>query len=153
MNIIKFIINKRKETNAMKMYGEYYKKSRLILQKILYYFRYRKKHNIAIWGAGYKGRAFLKVIDPKKRYIDYVFDIDKGKFGNVMETGHEIVSYSDAKYRNKIDVIFIMNSKFETEIAGLLKEEDFHAILVNVDSIICGKLTAKEALKLYRRKV
>lgn len=153
MNMVKLIINKRKEMNAVKMYGEYYEKSRLILQKILYYFGHKKNYNIAIWGAGYKGRAFLEVIDPQKRYIDYVFDIDKGKFGEVMKTGHEIVSYSDAKYHNKIDVIFIMNSKFETEIAGLLKEVDFHAILVNVDSIICGNLTAKEALKLYRRKV
>lgn len=151
MNLFHNIIDIIKEKNSLKLYGEYYKSNANVIKQILHYYKYKKNYNIAIWGSGYKGKAFLSTIDKTKKYIDCVYDINELKHGQTLTTGHKIVNYSDEFYQT-VDVVLIMNGSFETEIAGLLKEAYFYPILVNVDSIICGRLTAYEALKMYGKR-
>ena len=148
MNYMNVYKNWRLEKKALRDYGYFYKKMEVVLKEILHYYTTEKKYNVAIWGGGLKGIAFLKIIDSKNAYIHYVFDIDKNKFNTKLSTGHKIVNYKDPKFQD-VDVVCIMNNNYETEIAGLLKDENMRIILVNIDSIIFGNLSTKEALQMY----
>lgn len=152
MRIVALIKNNLKLRKAMKLYGSCYREIRLTIRTILHYYVDKKKYRVAIWGAGLKGSAFLNVVDPKQRFITSVFDRDEKKFGLVMPSGHPIVDVQN-KINQNVQVVLIMNNYFETEIAGNLAGNDMKVILVNIDSIITGKLTAKEAVKTYGREI
>lgn len=137
---------------AMKLYGDYYNEIRSTTRSVLHYYVDRKNHNVAIWGAGLKGKAFLNVIDTKQRFIKYVYDRDEKKIGLVMPTGHPIVDYQN-KINQDVRVVLIMNNNFETEIARNLSDNGMKVILVNIDSIITGKLTTKEVIKTYGKEI
>ena len=66
-----------------------------------------RQYRIGIWGAGKRGRDFLKVCDPKGQYIECVFDNNDALNGALTETGHRICKYSEK--HDKIDVVFVMN--------------------------------------------
>ena len=137
---------------AMKLYANYYTEIKSTTRSVLHYYVDKKKYKTAIWGAGLKGKAFLNIIDPKRRFIEYVYDRDERKFGLAMPTGHPIVDFHK-KVNQDVQVVFIMNNNYETEIAGTLSDNNMKVILVNVDSIITGKLTAKEVIKTYGREL
>lgn len=136
---------------ALKIYGNYYLRKKKVFINILAYY---KKLNIpvAIWGGGLKGIAFLSVIDPDYKWIHYVFDIDKSKYNSFLPFGHPIVNFR-LMNNNDVGIVLIMNNNYETEIAGLLHEANLHPILINIDSIICGNLTTKNAIHLYNKRV
>ncbi len=73
---------------AMALYGEYYRKNRRYIEKLLCDYCGKK---IAIWGAGLKGEAFLKVIDPNREKICFAIDKSESKNGTKMPTGHRII--------------------------------------------------------------
>lgn len=152
MKIIENLKGWYDEQKALNTYGDYYNKKARELRQILFYFKYKKGYNIAIWGAGLKGKAFLHLVDSKNQLIKYVYDINKDIWNTKMYTGHQIVDYQNTLYRD-VDVVLIMNNNFETEIAGMLKEANMHVILVNIDSIICGDMTTREALLMYRERL
>ncbi len=137
---------------AMKLYGDYYNEIRSTIRSVLNYYVDRKNYSVAIWGAGLKGKAFLNVIDSKRRFIKYVYDRDEKKFGLWMPTGHPIVDFRN-KINQDVQVVLIMNNIFETEIAGNLSDSGMKVILVNIDSIITGKLTTKEVIKTYGKEI
>lgn len=137
---------------AMKLYGDYYREIKSTIRNVLHYYVDRKNYKVAIWGAGLKGKAFLNVIDPKRRFVSYVYDRDEKKFGSFMPTGHPVVNYQ-SRGNQDVQVVLIMNNNFETEIAGSLSEQGIKVILVNIDSIKTGGLTPKEIVKTYGRKL
>ncbi len=152
VRFIGILKEKIKLHKAIKIYGNYYVKYKRIIQTVLHYYVHKRGYNIAIWGAGLKGKAFLKVIDSNQRLIKYVYDIDDKKIGNDMPTGHKIVDYT-GKYSQNVQIVLLMNNNFETEVAGFLEEQNMDVILLNVDSIIAGELTAREIVKLYRKEI
>ena len=135
---------------AMKLYGTYYREIKSTIRNVLHYYVDKKNYNIAIWGAGLKGKAFLKVIDPSQRFVKYVYDRDEKKIGSFMPTGHAVVNFQREENQD-VQVVFIMNNNFETEIAGYLYDQGMSVILVNVDSIKTGRLTPREVIKTYGR--
>ena len=152
MGLISKIMGTYQLVKAMKLYGDYYREIRSTIRSVLHYYVDKKNYKAAIWGAGLKGKAFLNVIDPKQRFITYVYDRDEKKFGSLMPTGHPVVDYQDRKYQD-VQVVLIMNNNFETEIAGSISEQGMKVILVNIDSIKTGRLTPKEIVKTYGREV
>ena len=151
MKFIEAAKNKIQLYKAIKIYGTYYADYRKNIRSVLRYYVNKKNYNIAIWGAGLKGKAFLSVIDPQQKLIKYVYDIDEIKFGRNMPTGHTIVDYSE-KYYQDIHVVLLMNNNYETEIASQLEEENLKVILINIDSIIAGELLPQEVVKMYRKE-
>jgi len=142
---------RNRDRRSLKIYGKYYGNKKQVLIEVLEHYKENKECSIAIWGAGLKGNAFLATVDLEQKYINYVFDVNEKKHNKTMTHGHKIVNYKNEEFK-EVDVIFLMNSQHETEIAGMLRNQDMHPIIVNVDSIICGDLSTKEALELYNRR-
>lgn len=133
---------------AMYTYEDYYRKCSVTLTEIIHYYSKEQGYKVAMWGGGLKGIAFLNIFDSNNEYIDYVFDIDESKFNTRLPTGHTIVDYKAKEYSD-IDIVFIMSNYHETEIACMLKEVGSNALLVNIDSIVCGNISKDEAIELY----
>ncbi|HEX2121171.1 MAG TPA: methyltransferase domain-containing protein [Thermoanaerobaculia bacterium] len=74
---------------------------------------------VALWGAGAKGVTFANLIDPQRRWIDSVVDLNPRKQGRfVAGTGHPIVHYSAIRDRGVRNVI-LMNPNYERENRAL----------------------------------
>lgn len=147
MTIIKEKIYMRK---ALKYYGSYYLSYKEVIDELISYYN-QKKELIAIWGAGLKGSAFLKVFDSENCKISCAYDISSDKDGTKMPTGHTICKPNNKKY--KIGVVFLMNNNYEAEVACAMRENNIKASLVNIDSIILGKMPLKEVLEMYGEKI
>ena len=143
------IINIYELHKSMNIYGPYYDKAKSNIKLALKYY-VKKNYKIAIWGAGLKGKAFLKVIDPGCRFIQYVYDKDKNKFGKTMPTGHCIVDYMNKRTQD-VDVVLLMNSNHETETASRLGEHNINVIFINIDSIITGEFDARRIVSEHKR--
>lgn len=80
--------------------------------------------SFAIWGAGAKGSTFLNLLDPDRKIVDYVIDINPAKQNkHIAGTGHPI--YSPEKLDEKpIDAIIVMNENYITEIKSIIKDRN-----------------------------
>ena len=78
--------------------------------------------SFAIWGAGAKGSTFLNLLDPGKKAVDYVIDINPAKQNKyIAGTGHPI--FEPAILLEKpVDNILIMNENYVNEIKQQIKE-------------------------------
>lgn len=125
----------------IKIYERYFQQKYDVITEIINYFM-QKGEKIAIWGAGLRGRAFLKVFDPDCEKLIYVFDKDEKKHGTVLDTGHRIVDFRE----HSVDVIIVVNSKLEYKILGTLKDANKKARILNVDNVILGNLSVDDIL-------
>lgn len=76
---------------------------------------------VALWGAGAKGVTFANLIDPERRWIDSVVDLNPLKQDHfVPGTGHPIVSHTDLAARGVTSAI-LMNPYYREENLALLK--------------------------------
>lgn len=95
-----------------------------------------KNGKVAIWGAGAKGATFISIIDPEKKYIDCVIDINVHKQGCYLPgTGHKIVSYNEIKSR-KINNIVLMNTNYIEEIREVLYTEKIEVHLISGEDLL-----------------
>lgn len=79
----------------------------------------QEKNTLAIWGAGAKGSTFLNLMDPERKRIQYVIDINplkQNKF--IARTAHPIYSPEILK-TNPVENIIIMNENYWEEIKTL----------------------------------
>lgn len=82
---------------------------------------YNKKINVAIWGAGLKGKTFLYYMDKEGKYIQYVIDGDKALRGREIDEYHKIYTYEDVI--DLVDVILIMNTRHYNSIQEKVNTE------------------------------
>lgn len=76
----------------------------------------RNQRDIIIWGGGAKGSTFLNLLDPNKKIIKYVIDINPAKQNKfIAHTAHRIYS-PDIIKENKIKTILVMNENYKNEI-------------------------------------
>ena len=88
------------------------------------------KKKIALWGAGAKGVTFANSIDPERKWIDCLIDLNPKKQGHyVSGTGHPIVSYQEFAKRGG-DVAILMNPNYYDECLALLREEHLNINLI-----------------------
>lgn len=130
------------ELNAIEIYEEYFGDKKEVISKILTYYK-SKSMKIAIWGAGFRGQAFLNVFDIGCTIVDYVYDINEKRFGEKLETGHLICDYKD----NKSDIVLVMNNLHEVDIYDRLTEIYDDIELLNIDNIILGDLHEKDIIE------
>lgn len=125
----------------IEIYERYFRQKYDVITEIINYF-IKEDKEIAIWGAGLRGRAFLDVFDPNSAKITYVFDRDEKKHGTVLDTGHRIVDFQEYD----AEVIIVVNSKLEYKILGALKDAKKKAQILNIDNIILGNLSVNDIL-------
>ena len=80
------------------------------------------KGKVALWGAGAKGVTFAHLVDPGRRLIDCLVDLNPQKVGGyVPGTGHPIVGYRELAQRNVSSAI-VLNPNYLAENRVLLRE-------------------------------
>jgi len=114
--------------NLAKKFGtmekELTKKWKLKIQELA------EKGKVAIWGAGGKGVTFVNLVDPYRKWIDSVIDLNYNKQGNYLPgTGHPIISYKQISSR-KIMAAILMNPNYYDETVKLLNKSK-----INIDLI------------------
>lgn len=88
------------------------------------------KGKIAVWGAGAKGVTFANLIDPRRRHLECVVDVNPAKQGTfVAGTGHPIV---DPRQLPKLGVstAIVMNPNYIAENRRLTQEAGFELELI-----------------------
>ncbi|HRP92936.1 MAG TPA: class I SAM-dependent methyltransferase [Ignavibacteriaceae bacterium] len=76
---------------------------------------------LAIWGAGAKGSTFLNLLDPERKYIKYVIDINPAKHHKyIAGTGHPILP-PDKILSTPVDGVIVMNNNYISEISSMIK--------------------------------
>jgi hypothetical protein len=134
-----------KRYKAKKLYGDLYERHKRDLKEILWYYSIKKGKKVAVWGAGLKGTAFLAVLDPKNKYVDYVIDANSNLHGTLLPTGH-IIGKAGSIMSRKIDIIFVMNTKFYAEIFYELQNYQFTGTLIDIDIAIAQNMNAKQII-------
>ena len=89
-----------------------------------------------VWGAGAKGIAFANILDPEKKYIPALVDINPRKQGHYISlTGHPCVAPEDIDWQNltSTDCLWIMNQRYKNEILAALPQ-----------SLVCRIITLGE---------
>ncbi|WP_293353653.1 MULTISPECIES: class I SAM-dependent methyltransferase [unclassified Microcoleus] len=86
---------------------------------------------VALWGAGAKGVTFANIIDPDRKWIDCIIDLNPNKQGKYIPgAAHPIVSYQDIADRG-ITTAILMNPNYHQENLVLLKASN-----LNIDLLV-----------------
>lgn len=101
--------------------------SPLLLNAMEHYVQWIKdKTNTMVWGAGAKGVTFVQLIDPERKYITGLIDINQDKQGKyVAISGHKVFS-DDILKREIIDNMLIMNGNYYTEIKQQISQKELN---------------------------
>jgi SAM-dependent methyltransferase len=92
--------------------------------------RLAEQGKVALWGAGAKGVTFANLIDPARRLIDCIIDLNPNKQSKYIPgTGHPIVSYLDIGKRGLTDIV-LMNPNYYQENLALLNAHQLKANLI-----------------------
>jgi len=78
-----------------------------------------------VWGAGAKGIAFANILDPERKHIPVLVDINPRKQGHYISlTGHPCVAPESVDWPSLAanDCIWIMNHRYKDEIIAALPE-------------------------------
>lgn len=78
----------------------------------------KSQHNL-VWGAGAKGSTFVNILDPERRYVSKVIDINPNKQSKyIARTGHPIISPDSINFDQLSGetTIWIMNENYADEI-------------------------------------
>ena len=87
--------------------------------------------SLALWGAGAKGTTFANLVDPDKRWLAGVVDLNPNKQGRyVPGTGHRIMSPNELQ-RLGVAGVFPLNPNYRSEIEALIRREDMDVLLVD----------------------
>lgn len=92
------------------------------------------RETIALWGAGAKGVTFANLVDPDKRWINCVVDLNPQKQGHYIPgTGHPIIGYPELASRG-VTAAILMNPNYLDENMALLKESGQKVRLIHESS-------------------
>ncbi len=90
----------------------------------------RTSGKVAVWGAGAKGATFVNLIDPLRKLIDCVVDLNPNKQGKYIPgTGHPIIDYNEMAPRG-IKTAILMNPNYREENLKLIQEAKINIDLV-----------------------
>lgn len=121
-------------------YREYYQKYSLKLKKLLQYLK-KEQYQTVLWGAGLKGRGFLEICDPERKYIHFVLDRDSNKCGEILPKGHIVKGLEEI---TDDMVILVANENYYVSICFDLLNRGYDAErmrLVCLDRFISGDFT------------
>lgn len=88
-----------------------------------------RKGAVAVWGAGAKGVTFCNLVDPERRFIERVIDVNPAKHGKFLPgTGHPILHPEKTDLRSLAAVI-VLNPSYTREIERQLSRHPTCAVL------------------------
>jgi SAM-dependent methyltransferase len=89
--------------------------------------------DVAVWGAGAKGVTFVNLLDPERKLINCVVDINPDKQGKFIPgTGHPIINYPQV-FKRKITSVIVMNPNYMDEIRKLISNSKIRIELLGVE--------------------
>ena len=136
-----------KDYQAKILWSDYYQPVQKEFTKALAKYKEKK---ITVWGADYKGMAFLEMMDPNRKYIQKVIDIDKKRTGQMI-SGREIIScYGIENYH--FDVIIILNQRHFVQNYTIIKDQNIDCIFHDMDEIVKKKLNCEQILRMEDMK-
>jgi SAM-dependent methyltransferase len=92
----------------------------------------RLRGNVAVWGAGAKGVTLANVIDPDRRLISCIVDINPNKQGNYLAgTGHPIVSPNRLREFN-VKTAIVLNPNYGEEVAALTHDLGLNVSVIDL---------------------
>lgn len=126
-------------------YDKYYEEEKNKIKDLFEAFEIRK-WCIALWGAGTKGRDFLKVNALVTKSL-YVIDKDDKLHGSQLESGHKIYNFANVK--DKVDVILIANQNNYCDIKFSIEREkiDRKIKLFDLDGYLKNQFLADDWIK------
>ena len=133
-----------RKINAINVYMSHFRNKYFDIMKLLDFFKNEEKC-IVLWGAGRRGIAFLRAYDPAGEYISFVIDMNKQKSGQMVDSYRRIYSIKEIK-KDKKYVVFLSSDAFENSARYQLYLARIDAMVINVDNIIWGNLSAEEIL-------
>ncbi len=87
---------------------------------------------LALWGAGAKGVTFANLVDPHRRLIDCLVDVNPNKQGQFLAgTGHPIVNPESLSQRN-IRTVVVLNPNYCHEIRQQLAQANMPVTVVDL---------------------
>lgn len=87
---------------------------------------------IALWGAGAKGVTFANLVDPERKWIACIVDLNPQKQGHyVPGTGHPIVSYHELA-RYGVTTAVLMNPNYYAENLSILQAAQLDVRLLDL---------------------
>jgi hypothetical protein len=90
---------------------------------------------VAVWGAGAKGVTFVNLVDPARRWLDCVVDLNPNKQGHFIPgTGHPIVGYRELVAR-RVAAAILMNPNYRDENQRLLSGAGIQIEMIDPGSI------------------
>jgi len=100
--------------------------------------RLTARGGVALWGAGAKGVTLANLVDPARKLIACVVDLNPSKQGHYIPgTGHPIVGYQElAKYGVKTAIL--MNPNYNQENRDFLGEAHLDVELVDLMDVARG---------------
>lgn len=87
---------------------------------------------VALWGAGAKGVTLANLVDPERRRIACVIDLNPSKQGRFLPgTGHPIVACEEAP-RHGVRSAVLMNPNYYAECSAMLAQKQLPVRLVDL---------------------
>lgn len=84
----------------------------------------------AIWGAGAKGATFASLVDPERKFVGCVVDINPNKQGCfVPGTAHPIIGPHELLNRG-VKTVVLMNPNYHAEVLALLEQIGYQGDVV-----------------------
>jgi SAM-dependent methyltransferase len=94
--------------------------------------------NLAVWGAGAKGVTFANLVDPHRKLITCMVDVNPKKQGHYIPgSGHPVVSPQQlADY--DVDAAILMNPNYRDENLAILRKSHLNVDLIDLMKLCKG---------------
>lgn len=124
-------------------YANYYCQKQ-VSEKLIRLFEKIKGKRTALWGAGKKGREFLKAAGSLCT-VGYVIDKQEALEGKYMETGEVI--YGPKAGLEMAEVVLVVNKNYYEEIKRVVKKTNENISIVNLDIYLLSEFSVEECLE------
>lgn len=124
------------------MYEKYYSLKRETIIDGLKKWK-KDKHSIAVWSAGRRGIEFLQICDATSQLVDFVFDIDVSKCGEILPTGHIVKDYRSTN----VDIVIFIDPVYTNESIMQFRMFNSIAHICCLEDVIFGDITLPNAIR------
>lgn len=133
----------QKEYSAKLVFENYYLPVKNSMIDVLRQYKAKNK-KIAIWGASIKGTSFLKIIDPKAKYIDSVLEMNENIVGKTV-VKRPVLDAKKIK-NGDFDIIIMMYQKHFVQNYNMLKERKINCLVHDMDQIAISQMSRQDIL-------
>lgn len=126
-------------------YTVIYKLNKTKIEELFLYIKQNNYEEVAIWGAGLRGSAFLQVYGMDE-LIKYVFDRDKGKIGKQIACGYNVQDIGEVLSEKKM-CILVMNCAHFPYVLKMVRNCNKAAGVFDMDSYLSLPLEIQDCIE------